>query len=172
MTRDRQRNRKGELLCTDCEGDGTISIIEGGLNDPNARVRAEACKGTGVARCEAAKCGKPATVEGADGLFVYCSVAHAYEDENWSSCIVCRAAPQDPAYAPFCGQAHEDAMLGQIAQTKKARLLARAPSACVQCGTELVDPLYAPACSSACRTAWDIAQRRASAPAPLIERAP
>ncbi len=42
---------------------------------------------------------------------------------------------------------------------------------CPECG-EPRDYRYAPACSSACREALEIAQRRASGPGPLVQRAP
>ncbi len=119
---DRARNERGELLCEDCRGTKEEEVVLGHPNDPAAPLATRACsscKGEGTAPC--CGCAAPAKVEGADGLFVYCSVACAWADDNWPGCLRCQAEPQDPLFGPFCSGTCEDAMLTAIQRRKLGR---------------------------------------------------
>ena len=79
-----RRNARGEVLCTDCGGEGEVEIALGHPNDPDAPhevVVCNRCCGTTVEEC--CGCGDPATMTGAqDPRFYYCGPACATEDEN------------------------------------------------------------------------------------------
>lgn len=125
----RHRNKKGEILCGDCGGDGSYEIVEGHVHDPSAPTHMERCQfcgGTGLAECTSAGCDRPATIEGAeDPRFLYCSREHAHEDENWPSCLRCQAQPQDPECGPFCSPACESIMLTEIQRRQLERWRAK-----------------------------------------------
>ena len=81
---ERKRNATGEILCTDCGGDGEVEESIGHPNDTDAPMHAiicPRCDGRSVESC--CGCGAPATMTGGqDPRFYYCGPACATEDEN------------------------------------------------------------------------------------------
>lgn len=108
QTDDRRRDAEGRILCEDC-------LIDGRGAD------CESCGGSGLHACERFGCKEPARIEGAGGLFVYCSVEHGHEDGDWPSCLCCSAKPQMPGFSPLCSTECESKFLGAIHANQLAR---------------------------------------------------
>jgi hypothetical protein len=98
------RDAKGVLLCTECE-DGKVEC-QGYEPWKTYLEDCQECDGRGTLVCP--QCGEPAKVMGAEQGIAYCSIEHAWADENWSACVGCGEHPQITTYAPWCSAACED----------------------------------------------------------------
>ena len=100
-----RRNKHGEILCTDCGGEGEVEVALGHPNDPDAphAIRTcPRCDGSTVEEC--CMCGDPAKIHGGkDPRFLYCSPTCAAEDDNateHASAASREVPPREPAGLP------------------------------------------------------------------------
>ena len=81
-----RRNKHGEILCTDCGGEGEVEESIGHPNDTDAPMHAiicPRCDGSAVEEC--CMCGDPARIHGGiDPRFLYCTTSCAVVDDNAS----------------------------------------------------------------------------------------